>query len=157
MKAEDVRTKQAKDFSFFPMAERRLFPSRDPRATGWQIGLREEFGWEDDRNKEVPPVIEEEDKNSAEYRKKQRDNFRHHIIQKAAMISMLKKDSIFAEVHIAKKAPIQLEKLPTITKEVKQKYFGLSSKQMFFETYHDLREKGFKNKSTENFSVFKIV
>eukprot|EP01036_Dinobryon_divergens_P030054 gene30054-39246_t len=116
------------------MAERRLFPSRDARATGWQIGLREEFGWDDNRNKDATPAVEEEDKNSPEYRQRQRNNFRHHIIKKAAIISMLKKDSIFAEVEHSKKAPILLEKLPTVTKEVKQKYFGLSSKQMFFET-----------------------
>ncbi len=143
VKAEDVRTKLAKEFSFFPMAEKRLFPSRDPRATGWQIGLREDFGWDDDRNKDLAPAIEEEDKTSPEYRSKQRAIYRRHLTKKAASINMLKKDSIYAETRIAvKKAPVQLEKLPTVTKEVKQKYFGLASKQMFFETYHDLREKG---------------
>jgi hypothetical protein len=37
---------------------------------------------------------------------------------------------------------VTLEKLPAISKEVKQKYFGESSKQMFYDTYHDLRGKG---------------
>ena len=144
IKADDTKTSDTKEYPFFPEADRRLFPSRNPRATGWQIGLREEFGWDDGNKKDNNVVVvEEEDKSSPEYRHQRRVKLTR-LLRRAQVVHKFQKESLF---HIdnpiaKKKSTIILEKLPTVSKEQKQKYFGESSKKLFYDTYKDLKDKG---------------
>jgi len=126
------------------MGEQRMFPTREKHATGWQIGLSEQFGWEIGHKKSLDPIVIEEDRTSPEARRKQREKIRKRLLHKAQTVSTFKKESLFAVNNkVGKKTQsFNLSKLPLITKEVKQKYFGDASKQMFYKTYHDLREKG---------------
>ena len=65
------------------------------------------------------------------------------IVMKITPALSFKKESLFSDTIIEKeKNKVKLEKLPPVSPIVRKKYFGETSREMYYRTYQELKNKG---------------